>query len=497
MQTIVIYPGRFHPFHRGHYASYKWLTDRFGADSVFVATSDKQDPETSPFSFADKQFMMNKMGIPAGHVVKVKNPYQAQEIIQNFDPEDTVLIFAISDKDAERISFKPKRDGSPSYLQPFPDDAKKLLPMKQHGYAILTPRVDFKVQGRDADSASQIRALYAKGNDAARDNIIADLYGDVDGNLRKIFDVRLAPKSESNEFVYEDQDYLEEKQDACYHKVRSRYKVWPSAYASGALVQCRKKGAKNWGNKTTEQMLETMQRMRKLIAARKQSMAHNNIDETSRRDQLAQRHQDIRKKSGLPNPDYYKELQGTFDLPDAQRQAAVTALRKKHKVKEQSSGTPNTVSDAEQKLARLQQMFDPDYEYSDDHSVWKKHNAIRQEITQLKSLIAALKAKIAEDSIDDRLAMQHNTPQAKSKSQAIDQAFTSGQQAKFDKLGIMSPQQIERDYQAMRDKEPAQDAAVLANPKLTPGARAIKEHRVVPASMKSSVFKAMWKVDNQ
>lgn len=40
---------------------------------------------------------------------------------------------------------------------------------------------------------------------------------------------------------------LDEKQDACYHKVKSRYKVWPSAYASGALVQCRKKGADNWG----------------------------------------------------------------------------------------------------------------------------------------------------------------------------------------------------------------------------------------------------------
>jgi hypothetical protein len=41
---------------------------------------------------------------------------------------------------------------------------------------------------------------------------------------------------------------LAEKQDACYNKVKSRYKVWPSAYASGALVQCRKKGAANWGN---------------------------------------------------------------------------------------------------------------------------------------------------------------------------------------------------------------------------------------------------------
>ena len=38
--------------------------------------------------------------------------------------------------------------------------------------------------------------------------------------------------------------------DACYHKVKSRYSVWPSAYASGALVKCRKVGAKNWGNKS-------------------------------------------------------------------------------------------------------------------------------------------------------------------------------------------------------------------------------------------------------
>ena len=38
------------------------------------------------------------------------------------------------------------------------------------------------------------------------------------------------------------------KRDACYHKVKARYKVWPSAYASGALVKCRKVGAANWGN---------------------------------------------------------------------------------------------------------------------------------------------------------------------------------------------------------------------------------------------------------
>ena len=55
-----------------------------------------------------------------------------------------------------------------------------------------------------------------------------------------------------DECVKEANYYLVEKKDACYHKVKARYDVWPSAYASGALVKCRKVGAKNWGNKTKE-----------------------------------------------------------------------------------------------------------------------------------------------------------------------------------------------------------------------------------------------------
>ena len=54
---------------------------------------------------------------------------------------------------------------------------------------------------------------------------------------------------EQTEALTEEQfDEAAGEKDACYHKVKSRYKVWPSAYASGALVKCRKVGAKNWGN---------------------------------------------------------------------------------------------------------------------------------------------------------------------------------------------------------------------------------------------------------
>ena len=56
--------------------------------------------------------------------------------------------------------------------------------------------------------------------------------------------------TESVAITEEEFDEQAGKKDACYHKVKSRYKVWPSAYASGALVKCRKVGASNWGNKS-------------------------------------------------------------------------------------------------------------------------------------------------------------------------------------------------------------------------------------------------------
>ena len=61
-------------------------------------------------------------------------------------------------------------------------------------------------------------------------------------------DAHLAVEEEA--LTEEQFDEAAGEKDACYHKVKSRYKVWPSAYASGALVQCRKVGAKNWGNKS-------------------------------------------------------------------------------------------------------------------------------------------------------------------------------------------------------------------------------------------------------
>jgi hypothetical protein len=196
MRTVVVYPGRFHPFHRGHKASYDYLTQRYGDRNVFVVSSDKQDLETSPFSFADKLDMMTKLGIRPGQIAQVVNPYQAKEIRDEIDdPENTILIFAVSEKDMAgddaRFNFRPKKDGSSSYMQPLPADGKGMQNMTQHAYVAVTPTVNFRVRGADANSASQIRKKYIDGNQADREQIIADLYGDVDAGIKDIFDRKL------------------------------------------------------------------------------------------------------------------------------------------------------------------------------------------------------------------------------------------------------------------------------------------------------------------
>jgi len=69
------------------------------------------------------------------------------------------------------------------------------------------------------------------------------------------------------------------KKDACYHKVKSRYDVWPSAYASGALVKCRKVGAKNWGNKSKKNEEVELQEKKNCGCGQDPCKTYGNINE--------------------------------------------------------------------------------------------------------------------------------------------------------------------------------------------------------------------------
>jgi len=99
---IAIYPGRFQPMGRHHKDVYDWLAKQFGEKNTYVVTSDKTDPQRSPFNFQEKKKIINKHGIK--NVVKVVSPYNPQELLKKFDPRKTVIVYMVGEKDAGRLS---------------------------------------------------------------------------------------------------------------------------------------------------------------------------------------------------------------------------------------------------------------------------------------------------------------------------------------------------------------------------------------------------------
>ena len=163
------------------------------------------------------------------------------------------------------------------------DDVEQMM---DHN-AVITidnARVSIKVRTGDIDGLSRLDFEFAlRANDLAKQlqadqlphatNAINEQQFDENcwkgyhkEGMKKMFG-KTVPNCVKNESITEQlcpecggamypESMLNEKQDACYYKVKSRYKVWPSAYASGALVQCRKKGAANWGNKSAKESIE-------------------------------------------------------------------------------------------------------------------------------------------------------------------------------------------------------------------------------------------------
>jgi hypothetical protein len=93
-----------------------------------------------------------------------------------------------------RFSFKPKKDGSPSYLQPF-SGTTEYQPFAKHGYVIVTETFPFTVAGKPATGATQIRDLYATASAETRMQIITDLYGKFDQDIYNLMNEKLGAQN--------------------------------------------------------------------------------------------------------------------------------------------------------------------------------------------------------------------------------------------------------------------------------------------------------------
>ena len=179
MKQLVIMPGGFHPFHAGHYALYQAAQKAFpGADIKVAATNDTSQ---RPFPFKIKEKLAQLAGVAPGDFYQVKSPFQAREITQNYNPEDTELIFVRSEKDANKPPQAGgiKKDGNPAYLQPY--TGNNLEPMSRHAYMAYLPTVEF---GPGMTSATEIRTAWPTLNEKRKTALVMSLYPKTQTNPR-------------------------------------------------------------------------------------------------------------------------------------------------------------------------------------------------------------------------------------------------------------------------------------------------------------------------
>jgi hypothetical protein len=174
--VVVVYSGRFQPFHKGHYATYENLIRKFGKDNVYIGTSNVTDSKKSPFNFKEKKAIMMKMfGIPSNKIFNIKNPYAPQEILNKFDSDTTGFITVVGEKDSSRLSGK--------YFTPYKGKVEQGYLDK--GYVYASPAQPNAISGTD------VRYWLSSGSEAERKKNFTKAYPKFDDQIFKLITLKL------------------------------------------------------------------------------------------------------------------------------------------------------------------------------------------------------------------------------------------------------------------------------------------------------------------
>ena len=175
-KVVVVYSGRFQPFHKGHYATYDHLVKKFGKDNVYIGTSDVTDSKKSPFNFKEKKAIMMKMfGIPSSKIVNVRNPYAPEEILNKYSKDNTGFITVVGEKDEARLGGK--------YFTPY--KGKVTEPYLDKGYVYAAPAQPNAISGTD------VRYWLSAGSEADRKKNFMKAYPKFDDQVFKMITLKL------------------------------------------------------------------------------------------------------------------------------------------------------------------------------------------------------------------------------------------------------------------------------------------------------------------
>ena len=213
MKKVVIYPGRFQPMLPHHAEVYRRLQSSFPDAEVYVATSDKVEPPKSPFNFKEKIAIISQQhGIPADKILLAPQPYLVDSFKDEFDTENTMVIFAVGEKDNDRFPMKNvdpdtgldmtvRGEPRPKYYQMI-NTLKQYpaLPMSERGYIYNAP----SISGLDGDvaSASAFRKAFTQvKSDQQQQEIFTKYMGSFNQSIYELFKNKITGDNMSEEIA--------------------------------------------------------------------------------------------------------------------------------------------------------------------------------------------------------------------------------------------------------------------------------------------------------
>ena len=197
MKKVVIYPGRFQPMLPHHAEVYKKLQATFPDADVYIATSDKVDGGKSPFNFKEKAEIMAQLhDIPTDKILIAPQPYLIDSY-KNFNKQDTMVIFAVGEKDTDRFPMKNIDDNTgldmtvrgeprPKYYQMI-NTLKQhpALPMEERGYIYVAPNIEGK--GEVASASAFRQAFTSVGSEQGQREVFEKYLGTFNESIFALF----------------------------------------------------------------------------------------------------------------------------------------------------------------------------------------------------------------------------------------------------------------------------------------------------------------------
>jgi cytidyltransferase-like protein len=198
-KIVVIFPGRFQPFHIGHKKLYDLAKSKFPNADFYITTANPtaqqiaQEPDRYPFTFEEKSKIIQATGIPLDEIIQTSTPYIPKDLLSKYNPETDKVVFLVGEKDMKedpRFGFKPLKSGKPSYYQPL-QNVEEMVSFKDHGYIYAPSTITFVVNGKTIKSASELRNMFATGEEQVRKDIVTALVGKYNPEVYKILSSKL------------------------------------------------------------------------------------------------------------------------------------------------------------------------------------------------------------------------------------------------------------------------------------------------------------------